>query len=46
LPVTPHRLAGADRERAWRDITAANPRMAKYQSRSDREYPVIRLTPR
>lgn len=46
LPVTPHRLAGADRERAWRDITTANPRMAKYQSRSDREYPVIRLTPR
>ncbi|GIJ73454.1 nitroreductase family deazaflavin-dependent oxidoreductase [Virgisporangium ochraceum] len=45
-PVTPHRLAGADRERAWSRISAAQPRIAKYQSRSDREYPVIRLTPR
>jgi deazaflavin-dependent oxidoreductase (nitroreductase family) len=46
MPVTPHRLAGAEREKAWREITTANPRMAKYQSKSDREYPVIRLTPR
>ncbi|MBA9003350.1 nitroreductase family deazaflavin-dependent oxidoreductase [Thermomonospora cellulosilytica] len=46
VPVTPHRLDGADRERAWRRITAAQPRYAKYQSKSDREYPVIRLTPR
>lgn len=45
-PVTPHRLAGADRERAWSRIAAAQPRIAKYQSRSEREYPVIRLTPR
>jgi deazaflavin-dependent oxidoreductase (nitroreductase family) len=46
LPVTPQRLAGADRERAWARITAANPRMAKYQKKSDREYPVVRLTRR
>lgn len=45
-PVIPERLAGADRARAWRQISTANPRMQKYQSRSDREYPVIRLTPR
>ena len=38
--------SGADRERAWRRIAAAQPRIAKYQSRSDREYPVVRLTPR
>jgi hypothetical protein len=42
--VTPHRFDGADREQAWQRITAARPRYAKYQSKSDREYPVIRLT--
>jgi deazaflavin-dependent oxidoreductase (nitroreductase family) len=45
-PVTPHRLEGAERERAWQVVAAAQPRIAKYQSKSDREYPVIRLTPR
>jgi deazaflavin-dependent oxidoreductase (nitroreductase family) len=44
--VTPHRLDGADREQAWQRIAAAQPRIAKYQSKSDREYPVVRLTPR
>jgi deazaflavin-dependent oxidoreductase (nitroreductase family) len=46
MPVTPHRLDGADREQAWQRIAAAQPRIAKYQSRSDREYPVVRLTHR
>jgi len=46
VPVTPTVLAGADREAAWQRIATANPRMAKYQSKSDRQYPVIRLTPR
>jgi deazaflavin-dependent oxidoreductase (nitroreductase family) len=46
VPVTPHRLDGADREQAWQRITAAQPRIAKYQSKSMRAYPVIRLTPR
>jgi deazaflavin-dependent oxidoreductase (nitroreductase family) len=45
-PVTPHQLDGADREQAWQRIAAAQPRIAKYQSKSDREYPVVRLTPR
>ncbi|TYK42809.1 nitroreductase family deazaflavin-dependent oxidoreductase [Actinomadura decatromicini] len=44
--VTPHRLDGADRDEAWQRIAAAQPRLAKYQSKSDRVYPVIRLTPR
>ncbi len=44
VPVTPHRLDGAERERAWRRITAAQPRLAKYQAKSAREYPVVRLT--
>jgi deazaflavin-dependent oxidoreductase (nitroreductase family) len=46
VPVTPHRLEGAEREAAWKFITAAQPRLAKYQSKSERQYPVVRLTPR
>ncbi|MFB4316978.1 nitroreductase family deazaflavin-dependent oxidoreductase [Actinomadura sp. 21ATH] len=46
VPVTPRRLEGPDRDRAWERITAANPRMAKYQNKSDRVYPVLRLTAR
>lgn len=45
-PVTPHTLDGADRDEAWQQIVAANPRFAKYQDKSDRHYPVVRLTPR
>jgi deazaflavin-dependent oxidoreductase (nitroreductase family) len=44
VPVTPQRLDGADREQAWQRITAAQPRYAKYQRKTDREYPVVRLT--
>jgi hypothetical protein len=43
VPVTPHQLDGADRERARQRIIAAQPRYGKYQSKSG-EYPVIRLT--
>ncbi|WP_279510109.1 nitroreductase family deazaflavin-dependent oxidoreductase [Actinomadura sp. 7K507] len=46
VPVEPQRLDGADRERAWQRIAKAQPRIAKYQSKSAREYPVVRLTPR
>ncbi|MEV4317062.1 nitroreductase family deazaflavin-dependent oxidoreductase [Actinocrispum sp. NPDC049592] len=46
VAVTPHRLSGADRDEAWQRITAAQPRYAKYQSKSDRQYPVVRLTAR
>ncbi|TDD88139.1 nitroreductase family deazaflavin-dependent oxidoreductase [Actinomadura darangshiensis] len=45
-PITPHRLEGAERDAAWQRIATAQPRIAKYQSKSDREYPVVRLTPR
>jgi deazaflavin-dependent oxidoreductase (nitroreductase family) len=44
VPVTPHQLVGADREEAWQRITAAQPRYGKYQSKSEREYPVVRLS--
>jgi len=46
VPVTPQRLEGAEREQAWRLIAEAQPRIAKYQSKSKRQYPVIRLTAR
>jgi hypothetical protein len=44
VPVTPHRLDGPDREQAWQRIADTQPRIAKYQHKSDREYPVVRLT--
>lgn len=44
VPVTPQRLEGAAREDAWARITAANPRLGKYQAKSERVYPVIRLS--
>ncbi|TDE11212.1 nitroreductase family deazaflavin-dependent oxidoreductase [Jiangella asiatica] len=46
VPVTPHPLEGAERDRAWEIIATAQPRIAKYQSKSDRTYPVVRLIPR
>lgn len=46
VAVTPERLEGADRSEAWKRITAAQPRLAKYQKKSERQYPVVRLTPR
>ncbi|PXY36418.1 nitroreductase family deazaflavin-dependent oxidoreductase [Prauserella flavalba] len=46
VPATPQALEGAEREQAWQRITEAQPRYAKYQKKSDRRYPVIRLTPR
>lgn len=39
VPVTPHRLEGSAREDAWQRIATAQPRIAKYQSKSDRIYP-------
>lgn len=45
IPVTPRELLGAEREQAWQRIAAAQPRIAKYQAKSTRVYPVIRLTP-
>ena len=44
--VTATELHGSERESAWRKITSANKRFAKYQEKTDRQIPVIRLTPR
>ena len=36
-------LAGAERDAAWQRITAAQPRYSGYETKTDREIPVIRL---
>jgi deazaflavin-dependent oxidoreductase (nitroreductase family) len=43
IPVTAEQLHGAKRDQAWQQITASVPRFAKYQEKTDRELPVIRL---
>ena len=40
------RLAGAERELAWKSITTESPQFSKYESKTHREIPVIRLTRR
>jgi deazaflavin-dependent oxidoreductase (nitroreductase family) len=42
--VTPAQLAGPERDAAWQRITAAQPRYAGYEKKTDRVIPVIRLT--
>jgi deazaflavin-dependent oxidoreductase (nitroreductase family) len=46
IEVTADQLQGAERERAWQQITTAAPRFAQYQRKTDRELPIIRLTER
>ncbi len=45
LQVTPKQLEGARREECWKRIVQAQPRYAKYQEKTDRLLPVIRLVP-
>jgi deazaflavin-dependent oxidoreductase (nitroreductase family) len=37
-------LSGTERAEAWHRIVAANPVYAEYQTRTDREIPIVRLT--
>jgi deazaflavin-dependent oxidoreductase (nitroreductase family) len=45
LDVVAEQLHGDDRSRAWQHITTVVPRFAGYETKTDREIPVIRLTP-
>ena len=45
VAVIAEQLHGSERDEAWRQIAAASPRFAKYQQKTDRELPIIRLTP-
>jgi deazaflavin-dependent oxidoreductase (nitroreductase family) len=46
VPVIAEQLHGDERAEAWRQITTAAPRFADYQTKTDREIPVIRLSNR
>lgn len=46
VAVTAGQLHGAERAEAWQQITTAAPRFTRYQEKTDRELPIIRLTPR
>lgn len=46
LTVTPEQLHGPERTKAWGQIAQSASRFAGYQDQTDREIPVIRLTPR
>jgi deazaflavin-dependent oxidoreductase (nitroreductase family) len=46
IPVSAEQLHGTDREAAWQTLTAGIPRFGRYAEKTDREIPVIRLTPR
>ena len=43
--VTAEQLHGADRAAAWSQICAAQPRFAKYGEKTDRDIPIIKLSP-
>jgi deazaflavin-dependent oxidoreductase (nitroreductase family) len=41
--VTPRLLAGAERERRWRELVAAYPSVGHYLRYTDREFPLVLL---
>ncbi|HLS79123.1 MAG TPA: nitroreductase family deazaflavin-dependent oxidoreductase [Nocardia sp.] len=43
-PVRPQRLHGEQRAQAWNRIIEEQPRIGRYQRKSAREYPLVRLT--
>jgi len=46
VALVAEQLHGTERAEAWQQITAAAPRFAGYQQKTDRELPIIRLVPR
>ena len=46
VAVVAEQLHGAERAEAWQQITTSAPRFARYQQKTDRELPIIRLVPR
>ncbi len=46
IDVAARQLHGDERDQAWQQITAAVPRFAQYQRKTDRELPIIRLSRR
>ena len=46
VAVVAEQLHGPEREEAWRQITTAAPRFAKYQQKTDRVLPIMHLVAR
>src|SRR5262245_14381217 len=46
IPVTAEQLDGPERADAWQRITEAAPRFGQYETKTDRELPIIKLTRR
>lgn len=45
MRVLPESLKGAERAKAWQRIVAEYPNYGGYEKKTDREIPVVRLTP-
>lgn len=45
IPVTARQLHGPERDRAWEQVVATVPRYGQYPTKTDRDIPVIQLTP-
>lgn len=45
IKVTPETLNGEARAQAWQRVVAAAPGYGSYESKTDREIPIIRLSP-
>ena len=45
LKVQPQSLSGAERQKAWEMVVSEAPGYKKYETTTDREIPIIRLTP-
>jgi deazaflavin-dependent oxidoreductase (nitroreductase family) len=43
--VTAEQLTGAERDQVWQQICSEHPRFGKYGEKTDREIPIIKLTP-
>jgi deazaflavin-dependent oxidoreductase (nitroreductase family) len=46
VAVSAEQLHGSERAEAWQQIVTASPQFGKYQEKTDRELPVIRLVPK
>jgi len=46
IPVSARELHGQERAAAWATVTTVSPGFAGYEKKTDRELPVIRLSPR
>jgi deazaflavin-dependent oxidoreductase (nitroreductase family) len=45
LRVTPRTLKGQERTDAWQRVVTQSPGYANYETKTDREIPIVRLTP-